>query len=80
MRCPKRVKTALKGPKNHFRITPINGHRRSRSACLKRATKRLMHRSNYRCYSITSARASSEGVLRPSAFGSNRFPDEDVLT
>jgi hypothetical protein len=52
----------------------------SLSACLKGATKRLMHRSNYRRYSITSARASSEGVLRPSAFGSNRFPDEDVLT
>jgi hypothetical protein len=40
-----------------------------------------MHRSNYRCYSITSARVGSEGgMVRPSAFGPNRFPDEDVLS
>ena len=44
-------------------------------------TKRLMHRSNYYGYSITSARAGSEGgMVRPSAFGPNRFPDEDVLS
>ena len=38
--------------------------------CLKGANNRLMHRSNYQLYSITSsARASSEGgMVRPSAF------------
>src|SRR5229473_2631456 len=59
---------------------PISGvhFNRARSEI---ATKRLMHRSNYRCYSITSARAGSEGgMVRPSAFGPNRFPDEDVLS
>ena len=33
-------KTVPTAPKSHFRMTPINGHRRGRSACLKRANKR----------------------------------------
>jgi hypothetical protein len=39
-------KTVLAALKYDFRSTPINGHRQSRSACLKRANKR--HRNGVR--------------------------------
>ena len=53
-----------------FHSPPINRHRHRASACLKRANKRLMHRSNLTAYSIiSSARASSDGeTVNPSAF------------
>src|SRR5664280_1880766 len=62
-------KTVLTAPKRHFRSPPMNGHRRSRSACLKRATNGLMHRSKQPRYSITSlARAISlSGTVSPRA-------------
>src|SRR5579872_7353216 len=55
-------KAALTTPKGEFRFPSRTGLRSDIAACLKNATKRLMHRSKQNLYSITSsARLSNEG-------------------
>src|ERR1700730_9741770 len=58
--------TSFWGGADDCRSTPMNGHLQSRSACLKRANKRLMHCHNEQLYSITSSarakRVGSEGL------------------
>src|ERR1700687_5763414 len=44
--------TSFWGDADDFRSTPMNGHLQSRSACLKRANKRLMRCSKQYDYSI----------------------------
>jgi hypothetical protein len=55
-------------PDDDFRFTPVNGHLQSRSACLKGARSRLMHRNKV-TYSITSSARARKvcGISRPSA-------------
>ena len=61
-------KAALTTPKRHFRSTPNNGHRPTRSADLFRANKRLTRCSKQQPYSITSsARASTDGGMNARA-------------
>jgi len=65
--CRVRVKSCPDGSKTPLPLASINGHPPTGSVGRVRAHSRLMRRSNYPCYSITSsARASSEdGTSRP---------------
>jgi hypothetical protein len=49
---------------NVFRFAPESGHRAMQSACPFRANNRLMHRSDYQLYSITSS-ARATALITP---------------